>query len=169
MGYCVDMSIDGVIISKKNVDRALRAINNLFMPGNLKRAGGASWTNGVETKHYSWVRTPIDPFTDIIKALAEWRYQAALSGSGDVIVEYFTGEKLGDDDILWTALGPFVNPGGQIFCSGEDGAAWKWTFNGSFNEISARLIYEDEEPEPKPKEKPTARRRGVGLDGNRKL
>jgi len=172
VGYNVEMSLSNVVIPVGKIDRALKAINDLFKPEKLKKGSGTSWAGDVETRHYCWVNTPSEPFTDIVAALAEWRYQAGWIGPGDLVVKYFTGEKLGDDSILWTALAPFIRPGAEITFQGEDGIMWKWVFDGKeFREKYGRVVFEDAEPVKKesPKPKSTVKRPGLGLDGPRRI
>jgi len=172
MGYNVEMSLSNVVIPMEKIEGALKAINDLFKPERLKRGGAdeLGW-QGIQTRHYSWVNTPREPFTDIVEALAKWRYQAGILGPG-LIVEYFTGEKLGDDSILWTALAPFVRPGAEITLRGEDNDAWKWFFDGKkLREKVGRVVFEEFEPVKKeiPKPKSTVKRPGLGLDGPRRI
>ena len=161
MGYNVEMSLSNVVIPMEKIEGALKAINDLFEPEKMKNGGGM----------YSWVNIPREPFTDIVAALAEWRYRAGILGPG-LIVEYFAGEKLGDDSILWTALAPFINPGAEITCRGEDDITWKWVFDGKeLHEKVGRVVFEDAEPVKKesPKPKSTVKRPGLGLDGPRRI
>ena len=172
MGYCVDIGLNDVVIRKANEMAALKAVNELFAPKKMSGGGGRIFINGQEIRQYSWVNAPAEPFKDLIDALAEWRYQAERNETGDIVVECFTGQKLGDDTVLWTALAPFVDPAGEIYCSGEDGAQWKWTFrNGQFTELLGQVVYEDEKPPAKDPKKPRkkASRPPVGLDRPRRI
>lgn len=42
----------------------------------------------------------------------------------------FTGEKYGDDTLLFKAIAPFVLKHSFIVMVGEDGAKWSWDFDG---------------------------------------
>ena len=67
--------------------------------------------------------------------------QNELSENDDgVVLDYFNGEKLGDDALLWETMAPFIKDGGFIEVHGED-AYWRWKFNdGQFQEVELRLV-----------------------------
>jgi hypothetical protein len=80
----------------------------------------------------------------LIGFLSEWRYDASLSEEGDVVIDWFAGEKLGDDGILWDALAPAVEEDSQIQCRGEDGALWRWYFeHGTVIEQDGKVVYRE--------------------------
>jgi hypothetical protein len=133
MGYCISLEIDNMLIPKENEQKALDAINALMAKKN--KTFGA---------HYSWVNPPAGgSFKSLVEALDEWRYHAVDSTDG-IVIDYFNGEKLGDCAVLWTALQELVNPEGEIYCTGEDGDKWKWTFkDGKFKETRGRIVWDD--------------------------
>jgi hypothetical protein len=53
----------------------------------------------------------------------------------------FNGEKhSGDEIILFNAIAPFVEKGGYIQMHGEDGAIWRWYFNGKTCEEQTGIV-----------------------------
>ena len=145
MGYCVTMDCSGVTVSKDNVEKALAAVKATAQ--QMDKMNGGSYQGGVTVaKWFAWV--DIDSLvgaTTLKDALRAWRYNAVANEDGSVEVDYFRGEKLGDDSVLWKALAPFVDPEGVIYCTGEDDFHWKWTFKGgSFKEVSGKIVYEGE-------------------------
>lgn len=117
MGYCI--TVDCLLtIPKAKVKKALEAIKAIPVKDN-----------GIGTCGYSWV-THDGKQTDILKALKGWRYDASKRDNGDVVIEYFLGEKLGDDEVLWRAIAPFVKKDGEVVYYGEDGHQWKYVFDG---------------------------------------
>ena len=55
-------------------------------------------------------------------------------------MEYFNGEKLGDDAFLWETMSPFINDG-RIEVHGEEGEFWRWKFkDGTYNEVQLQLV-----------------------------
>jgi len=149
MGYCIDMEVKKLTITKENVSKALEAINALHKDqATMKKngAGGGSWCAGKETVHYSWVTQPPEGgFQSLVEAFDAWRYTAMVNDDGSVEVMHFNGEKLGNCDVLWKALEKLVPPTAEIHCRGEDGMQWKWTFKGGkFKEVAARTVWEDE-------------------------
>lgn len=143
MGYCVSMDLVGVVIPKKHVKECREAINAMHDPETLRaNAGGGSSTG---ERWYSWVRNPPKGgFKSLVDAFVAWRYSAYVDeDTGDVVVEYFNGEKWGDDEQLYSVIAPFVKTCGEIRCRGEDGAHWRFVFdNGDVIEQSGTLTYE---------------------------
>lgn len=142
MGYNVTMECD-VTIHEPNFPQVIEAARKLLADhaDNTGRYGHFAW--GDERA----MEQALDA-GDLIGFFAEWRYSARLitSDADDSVrleVEYFEGDKLGDDEYLWAALGPFIEKGGQIQCQGEDGALWRWYFTGTeCVEQSGRVVYE---------------------------
>jgi len=143
MGYYVDMEISDVVIPADKIEGCLKAINEMFEAESLSRGGGGTYSGGAKTStSYSWVNSPDGGFKDLGSALNEWRYDSEIV-DGDCRLSYFHGEKLGDDGLLMDAIAPFVKSGGTIDCRGEDGALWRWEFDGEkAKELWGKVIYE---------------------------
>ena len=147
MGYCITMDISRLTISLENVPKALKAINALHKDQKtvVKNGGGGMSTCGGNTSYsYSWVdQPPSGGFKTLEEAFEAWRY-SAVNEDGTCVVEFFTGEKLGNCDVLWKAIAKYVNPKAEIRCRGEDGAQWRWIFKGGkFKEQSGEVIWKD--------------------------
>ena len=148
MGYCITMDISNLTISEENIPKALKAINALHKDQKTvvkNGGGGMSCGGGRETVYsYSWVDTPPEGgFKSLEDAFDAWRY-SAHDADGDCVVDYFTGEKLGNCDVLWKAIAKYVNPKAEIRCRGEDGAQWRWIFKeGKFKEQDGEVIWKD--------------------------
>ncbi len=123
MGYYVDYNTDDVTI--KNCPEALAAINALHTNDMLEAyAGGGSWSCGkeVDQRWYRWVDNPPEEgFKTLEEAMSAWRFNLQDNSL------YFTGEKLGDEEVLFTALAPYLE--GEIYARGEDGAEWGFKFH----------------------------------------
>ena len=119
MGYCVSVTCNGMKIAKAKVKKALEAINAIPVKGQ----GPNSYSG------YAWV-THNGKQTDLVKALSGWRYGAVVEKNGSVTIEYFNGEKSGDDENLWKAIAPFIIKGAEVEYLGEDGCQWKYVFDG---------------------------------------
>ena len=128
-------------ITKENLAGALAAIKALA--NTPERMGGGSSTG---EKWYSWVDTKkfVNAET-LADALGEWRWNCYIrEDTGDLVEITFDGEKLGDDEILLSAIAPFVEAGSYIEMEGEEGCHWKWCFDGkTMTEKSGRVVYED--------------------------
>jgi hypothetical protein len=79
-----------------------------------------SWMNGVD----------LSEIQTLEEMLESWRYETVIDADGNVVDLSFLGEKIGQEDLLWQAIAPFVEPGSFIEMSGEDGAHWRWIFDG---------------------------------------
>jgi hypothetical protein len=61
--------------------------------------------------------------------MTEWRWDVCEDENGNVNKIDFTGDKLGDDKILFDAIAPFVDEGSFIKIIGENNFVWTWFFN----------------------------------------
>ena len=85
-------------------------------------------------RHYAWMNgTSLEAGTcsSFEQAMRDWRYPVETDDNGNVIDINFSGEKLGDEDQLWSAIAPFVTAGSYIAMMGEDGSHWRWFFDGA--------------------------------------
>jgi hypothetical protein len=117
------------LIPKENKPKALEAIKALGKTG----------------KDFSWVYT--EKFVDsktLEEALTEWRWDSELDNDSNIIDIQFSGEKLGDDLLLFETIAPFVKSQSYITMRGEDGTLWRWWFiNGSVKEVTAKIVWEE--------------------------
>ena len=131
MGYCISMTIEGIYIPAKNVQKCLEAINKMFKLG----------------KRFGWVDPPPPTGYDSLEhAFRSWRYAGHIDKTKDFVIDCFEGEKLGDDRLFWSTIAPFVNQDGVIRVRGEDGYHWRWVFaNGKLKEQKGRIVYDDQD------------------------
>ena len=55
----------------------------------------------------------------------------------------FSGEKLGDEDIFFSAIAPYVEEASYIMVANEEGEIWKWVFTGQVcKRQKARIIFD---------------------------
>jgi hypothetical protein len=135
MGYYMSQGNTAFSMKRENEKAALAAIRALS--GKGPHDGG----------RFSWVdenfATRCDNSHDIMD---EWRWEPEYDDAGNVDNIEFTGEKLGQDKLLFDAIAPFVEPGSYIEMVGEDGARWKWKFDGkTCTELTASESFEDDE------------------------
>jgi len=120
MGYCMHMRDKVFEISKENKIAALQAVQVLAGKETITDASGA---------HFSWVNTnEFVKATSLKEAMKAWRWEIYEDEEGNVIDIDFYGEKLGDDEILLSAIAPFVKDGSFIEMMGEDDGHWRWCF-----------------------------------------
>jgi hypothetical protein len=155
MGYHVSISLGQVIIREENVGACLAAINSMFTNEKLSsNASGGCFGPGMDKLpvkkrfNYSWVNNPGDDgFRTLQDAINAWRYSSCSSDDGDGIqIDYFNGDKWGDDEQFFDVIAPFVESGATIECIGEDDDHWRYVFeNGQINMQEGRIVYENEE------------------------
>ena len=127
MGYHVTYYM-AVQIRPEHFAGALTAINELHNPDNLRaHASGGAYGGGKPREiWYAWVSNPgPDGFSTLEEALQAWRF-GTHTLQNDALALYFTGEKHGDEQILFERLAPFME--GTIKAMGEDGEQWGYCF-----------------------------------------
>lgn len=145
MGYCIRMSDSKFCIKKENCDGALQAAKQLGNGSNHPQARGSTYENGKTTKRFfSWMNdVDVTQWAHIKNAMDEWRYPCKIDSDGNVVKIEFDGEKIGQEEILFNAIAPFVESGSYIEMTGEDGAKWRWVFDGkTCDEKQAKVSYE---------------------------
>jgi hypothetical protein len=138
MGYCMDQGETKFRINAENKAKARQAVDALLKETG-KMGGSSSSPVGGRTQHFSWVDMDDLRTAKTLEAQLEaWRWEADTDEeTGDVVDLHFRGEKLGDDEVLFRAIAPFVVGGSFIEMSGEDGACWRWYFlDGKLSEKS---------------------------------
>ena len=139
MGYYINVVNHDVLIPNDKKVAALDAIK--AMATSTNKMGGGGYTGGeVVERWFSWVdMTQLANADTLVEAFDAWRYIFTETDEG-VRLEYFNGEKLGDDAFLWETMSPFINDG-SIEVHGEEGEFWRWKFkDGTYNEVQLRLV-----------------------------
>jgi len=128
MGYYVQIEIDNVVIPADKVEYCLKAINKL------------------QEKDRSWSWVEKGERENLQEAFSAWRYSSNFDLEGNLTLEYFEGEKLGDDEILFNTIAPFIrdnDPKPMISCVGEEHERWRYIFdNGTITEQTAKIVWE---------------------------
>ena len=134
MGYCIEMTESNFTIKRKNFDKALQSLKDVFVPENMTCY---NYVNGKKYPHFSWVDTKtVLESKELGEALEEIRYAPTYNDDGDICDVEFTGEKYGDEEIFFNALAPYVESGSYLCFEGEDEDTWKWAFdNGKVKQI----------------------------------
>jgi hypothetical protein len=146
MGYCISqLGQSTIAIKKENHEKAFKAVQGLVE--NVNEIGTCRDSSG---RHFSWVdNEKVLKATNLTEVLQEWRYEPEFDDNGDIFTLEFTGEKLGDDPILFQTLAPFIEKDGEIHFRGEDGLKWKYVFNGKeMKEVAAIETWDDEVADP---------------------
>mgnify|MGYP001569726535 FL=1 len=134
MGYFMYLMESTASFKVINANKILKAIQNLH---------GSETVGDSSGQHFSWVDNTFYKLNNLEEMFKEWRWEIEKSGKNYAIVG-FLGEKLGDEEILFKTISPYMNEG-YITMRGEDDHIWKWKFrNGRFREVPGRIIFDDE-------------------------
>lgn len=137
MGYCMNQQAAEFCIKAENIGATLTAIKNLHGKETYPDSRG---------KHFAWVDENFYQINDIVEMFEEWRWVVHRDPEGNIDQIDFCGEKYGDEDLLFKAIAPYVEPGSYIEMCGEDGEAWKWVFTDKkLKKQVARRVYDEEE------------------------
>jgi hypothetical protein len=100
--------------------------------------------NLVESGQYSWIRDDYKDSEDVVKIFNSWRWNIEQDKHGNIVGIGFLGEKLGDDEVFFKAIAPFVKHDSFIEMVGEDHAMWRWKFvKGKMKELYPEVIWSD--------------------------
>lgn len=121
MGYCMEVLDIDFFIAAKDKAAAFSYIQHVLVNlAELKRVD------------FDWVNSDgMRESTTLEEMLKVWRWDPLLDKKGNIHFLDFTGEKFGDDNVLFRHLAPFVKAGSYIAMIGEDNAIWRWYFDGS--------------------------------------
>lgn len=113
MGYCITMTDENFKMKQSNFEEALKCLKNL-----------------AQEKYLKWVTDDLVlDATTFEEAMDACRYTLCFDEEyEDVVGIEFNGEKLGNDDDIFTVIAPFVESGSYIKFAGEDGDRWQFKF-----------------------------------------
>lgn len=136
MGYEMRQRGSQFLLYAENKPAALRALQKMLEGGHQYR-----WVENRAIAHAIYLE----------EALDEWGWEAKHSETAGINGLEFQREKAGDEDALFAALAPFVEPGSYIEMQGEEGELWRWVFDGaSVQRIEARTSWPELPKPPKP-------------------
>lgn len=145
MGYYMDQVHSDFMIKKENFDVALKALKDVFVEKNMTCCDSL-WEDGkrIYHPHFAWVDTErVLKSENLINALNEIRWEPDTNDDGNIDYIEFNGEKIGDEDIFFNAIAPYVKDGSYIEMVGEDNYRWRWVFHdGMVEEKAAKIIWD---------------------------
>lgn len=126
MGYCVSMNESTIKIKHENVENILKTLGNY-----------------ASTRDFYYVDScKVMMAEDIFEIMRAIRYEVILKSNDGYEIDYFIGEKLGDDFKIFTQIAPYIEDG-YIEYQGEDGDLWRYVFkDGEVNVVYPTLIWE---------------------------
>lgn len=144
MGYCMEQRGADFFIAKENFQNVVQAIKDM-LKDVWEKGDGCSWKDGKQiSANYSWVRNEeIENANNIEQIFNAWRWQIEFDPNENINNIYFEGGKLGQDDLLFETIAPWVGEYSYIEMQGEDGFLWRWVFeNGKMEEKEAKISWE---------------------------
>lgn len=148
MGYVIDLINSKFFIPAENKEAALNALFDMWLPDKDAAMSGGSFGPSGDVKWYSWMNNSADAFRNrtiktLEEALDEWSYHPEINSHGDIVDLWFDGEKIGDENQMFKALAPFVEPGSYLDFHGEDGELWRWYFDGeTMTQQFGRVVFD---------------------------
>ncbi|MEZ4671408.1 MAG: hypothetical protein R3E39_26190, partial [Anaerolineae bacterium] len=132
MGYAGHYIFKNVVIPTENIQLSLDAINALYEPALMEKqalGGRHDFRTGTMVERwYAGVETPPNrKHKTLLEALDAWAFRSQTTNNGIEIIEYLF-PTLGQEDLLFDAIAPFVQQGAVIRGFGEGGAAWEIHF-----------------------------------------
>jgi hypothetical protein len=117
MGYCMSLQDSKFFIKEENKEDVLSAVKDLV--------------SSKSDNYFSWVvSSNALRATNLVEMFDEWRWGVYEDEFGNIINIDFTGEKIGDDEVLFQTIAKYVEQGSFIQMVGEDGHIWRWFFDG---------------------------------------
>lgn len=127
MGYCIEMSCSTIRIKKDNCGKLLKKLKDFCI-----KQGSLRWVD---------IRAIMNS-NSIEEAFEELRYEIYENDNGDYEIDYLSGEKLGDEEIIFESISEFIEDG-YIEYLGEDGDKWRFVFsNGEMETKCPKIIWE---------------------------
>ena len=112
MGYYMNQRDSSFFLPKEKQQEALKAIK---IAGENNRR--------IFDSHILQAQT-------LKEALESWCWKPQYDDEGNIEAIYFEGHKSGNDLELFNAIAPFVKAGSFIEMGGENGAIWRFQFDG---------------------------------------
>lgn len=135
MGYEFRVINSDWLLPKENFDEAYQSMRLLIGNETINK----NYLPNLEGKpHFSFVDPEeFETAPDLISALNAWRWKFFDFDDGLEEPELIGEErKLGDDQLLFSVLAPYVKQGSYIDLMGEDCKIWRWEFKD--NELIRR-------------------------------
>lgn len=114
MGYNIKLVGCDFWIGSENADEALEALRHRTEPDRQ------AWMNRATPEEWDYLK----------EALEDWRFMATLDDERNIVGLQFIGEKVGDENVLFDTLAPYVGDESYLEFQGADGERWRYVFEG---------------------------------------
>ena len=129
------------IPADKKVEAFEHAHKKLLDERKTKARGGGS--DG--KKWYAFTdNEEVDNAKTLEELIIAFNWRAETDDEGNIETIQCECEKSGQDILLFEALAPFVKKDSYIEMDGEDGAVWRWIFDGNIcKDVNAKFVFEE--------------------------
>jgi len=103
--------------------------NSFFLPKEKQQEALQAIQIAAESKPRIFGSSILQAHT-LQEALESWCWKPEFDKQGNIEAISFEGNKSGNELELFQAIAPFVKAGSFIEMSGEDGAIWRFQFDG---------------------------------------
>lgn len=145
MGYRIFQLQTRFLVLHRNCEAAFASIQNLCQPSPKLLLGNGKTESLPQVRNFAYVegRAILESHT-LADVLTEWRWSPTIDEEGNIQGLEFLGEKLGEENLLFNLLAPYVEAGSFIEVVGEDSKVWRWRFDGDrcFQQ-EGTIIFED--------------------------
>ncbi len=146
MGYCIRMDEAKFHVRADRKEAALDALRAMWLDPDSTMGGGVYQHGKRSQAFFSWMNASSlaeGTCATFEQGMDDWRYPVTNDPEGNVVDISFEGEKIGDEDQMFRAIAPFVTAGSYVAMLGEDGARWRFVFDGStVEQQQARVVWD---------------------------
>lgn len=135
MGYYVYISDTDFSIPKAHLEDAYTAMCDINQFDQFKTGGGP------KDKWFSWMRPNYpDVLSTAEEILNELGFEFSVDPTTGDLISFTYDSKIGNEDIFFCAIAPFIKKGSYINWVGEDGEMWQWYFTGGRMQVRRAVI-----------------------------
>ena len=132
MGWCMSQEDSSFEIKRENFDDCLKAIKHLIEDN--------------ADCHWMWKDiNKVLKTNNLVTALSNlwgWEFEYDEESEGITGIA-FHGEKIGDEQLIFDAIAPFVEENSFIEMTGDDATHWRWIFkDGKCEERDAKISWD---------------------------
>lgn len=152
MSYYVETIESNFVLKSENYDKAYQAVCELNRNDDAKQGGcyggepamkpvNSNSVSNNPNKWYSWMQWNYDETcNNIIEVLEMLGFD--VCANENAIDGLYYDNKMGQEDIFFDAIAPYVESGSYIVWCGEDRTMWVWAFeDGKMIEKEARITW----------------------------
>ena len=127
MGYSIFILETNFCVTKENTDLVLAALKRLCQSQRIVSLNNETFAAANQDLAFVKNESVVNA-SDIYDALSEVRWSPHLDDEGNIENLEFTGEKLGDEQLLFDAIAEYVEDNSYVVVAGDDGKVWRWRF-----------------------------------------